>query len=58
MVLRNPLDTEVTLSQFTVVVEEANPSSPSTSKQHIEVETIEDITLGAKESRIVSLHPS
>ncbi|KAF9010359.1 hypothetical protein BDZ89DRAFT_996309 [Hymenopellis radicata] len=52
--LRNPLDTEVNLSHFTVIVEEAN-SQPSTSKHAIEVETIADIVLGARESRIVSV---
>ncbi|KAF8917701.1 ER-golgi trafficking TRAPP I complex 85 kDa subunit-domain-containing protein [Mucidula mucida] len=52
--LRNPLDTEVNLSHFTVIVEEAN-LQPSTSKHAIEVETIDDIVLGARESRIVSV---
>ncbi|KIY70143.1 hypothetical protein CYLTODRAFT_392434 [Cylindrobasidium torrendii FP15055 ss-10] len=47
--LHNPLDTEVNLSQFTVLVEESNSEGPSTS---IDVETIDDVLLGPKESRM------
>ncbi|KAG6832288.1 hypothetical protein H0H92_003521 [Tricholoma furcatifolium] len=54
LALRNPLDTEVNLSNLTVIVEESNATELSTTS-FVEVEVVDDVTLGAKESRIVSI---
>ena len=51
LVLRNPLDVDVTLSGLTAVVEDAaGQAGPS---DLVEVEAIDDITLNAKETRTV-----
>ncbi|KAG5647603.1 hypothetical protein DXG03_008956 [Asterophora parasitica] len=55
IVLRNPLDTEVNLSNLTVAVHELNAQDPSSSTSFVEVETIEDIALGPEESRTVPI---
>ncbi|KAG7450664.1 uncharacterized protein BT62DRAFT_927934 [Guyanagaster necrorhizus] len=53
--LRNPLDTEVNLSEVTVVVEEVKKQESSSSKQFVDVQTVDDVVLGPKESKIVSV---
>lgn len=53
LVLVNPLDTEINLSNVTVVVQEPGVTGPS-SATFVEVESIDDITLAANESRTVS----
>ncbi|KAK0464963.1 ER-golgi trafficking TRAPP I complex 85 kDa subunit-domain-containing protein [Desarmillaria tabescens] len=55
LALRNPLDTEVNLSEVTVVVEESKKQEPSSSKQFVDVQTVDDVVLGPKESKIVSV---
>ncbi|KZP10535.1 hypothetical protein FIBSPDRAFT_1051266 [Athelia psychrophila] len=52
LVLRNPLDTEVNLSNLTVTVQEAASTSNSALSQ-VEVEIIDDVVLGAKETRTI-----
>ncbi|KAJ7630805.1 ER-golgi trafficking TRAPP I complex 85 kDa subunit-domain-containing protein [Roridomyces roridus] len=52
LVLRNPLGTEVNLSNLTIVVEEKNGSS---STSFVDVEVLDDITLGPRESRTVHI---
>lgn len=56
LVLRNPLDVEVNLSNVTIVVEESRSDDPSTSKPFLDVEVVEDIVLAPRESRTVRLH--
>ncbi|KAG6893130.1 hypothetical protein C0992_011183, partial [Termitomyces sp. T32_za158] len=52
LVLRNPLNTEVNLSNLTVIVQESNAQSTSASTAHcVEVEVINNIVLGAQESQ-------
>ncbi len=53
LALRNPLDTEVNLSEVTVVVEESKKQEPSSSKQFVDIQTVDDVVLGPKESKIV-----
>ncbi|KAG6911541.1 hypothetical protein DXG01_011843 [Tephrocybe rancida] len=55
LVIRNPLDTEVNLSNLTVTVQEAKVQELSASTSFVEVEVINDIILGAKESRTVPI---
>ncbi|PBK77412.1 hypothetical protein ARMSODRAFT_280722 [Armillaria solidipes] len=55
LALRNPLDTEVNLSEVTVVVEESKKQEPSSSKQFVDIQTVDDVVLGPKESKIVSV---
>ncbi|KAG6818052.1 hypothetical protein H0H87_009207 [Tephrocybe sp. NHM501043] len=55
LVVRNPLDTEVNLSNLTLTVREADAKDPSPSTSFIEVEVIDDVVLGAKESRTVPI---
>ncbi|KAF7306800.1 hypothetical protein MIND_00471700 [Mycena indigotica] len=51
LLLRNPLDTEVNLSNLTVLVDQ----EASTSQPFVEVEVINDITLGPGESSTISV---
>ncbi|KAG6878643.1 hypothetical protein C0993_001166 [Termitomyces sp. T159_Od127] len=56
LVLRNPLNTEVNLSNLTVIVEGSNVQDTSASTiSCVEVQVISDIVLGAKESQDVSI---
>ncbi|KAK7694801.1 hypothetical protein QCA50_001989 [Cerrena zonata] len=53
LVLRNPLDVDVTLSGLTAVVEDAEgQAGPS---DLVEVEAVDDITLNAKETRTIPI---
>ncbi|KAF5384925.1 hypothetical protein D9615_001402 [Tricholomella constricta] len=56
LVLRNPLDTEVNLSNLTVTVQEFEATDPSSSTAFVEVETIGDLVLGPEESRTVPIY--
>lgn len=51
LVLQNPLDTEVNLSNLTVIVQTSDTDSIEDS---VEVEIIKEVTLGAKETSSVS----
>jgi len=53
LVLRNPLDTEVNLSNLTIVVEEPNGTYTGPIDAFVEVESIDDVVLGARETRTV-----
>ena len=53
--IRNPLDVDVSLSALTVGVREAaSPPEFSDTLDFIKVEVVDDIQLGAKETRTVS----
>ncbi|KAJ7783643.1 ER-golgi trafficking TRAPP I complex 85 kDa subunit-domain-containing protein [Mycena maculata] len=54
LVLRNPLDTEVNLSNVTIVVRESHLDA-SLSMEFLDVEVVEDIILGPRESRTVPI---
>jgi hypothetical protein len=56
LVLRNPLDAEVNLSNVTIVVEESHSGDASSSKSFLDVEVVEDLTLGPRESRTVRFY--
>jgi hypothetical protein len=51
LVLQNPLDTEVNLSNLTLIVQTSHTDSTYDS---VEVEIIKEVTLGAKETSSVS----
>jgi hypothetical protein len=53
LVLRNPLDTEVNLSDLKIVVEEAHTANAEPSEGFIEVESINDVVLGPRETQTV-----
>lgn len=55
LAIHNPLDTEVNLSDLSVTVEELPLTDPPSATSAVEVETIDDIILGAKEARTVCL---
>ncbi|KAG6862433.1 hypothetical protein C0995_011873 [Termitomyces sp. Mi166 len=55
LVLRNPLNTEINLSNLTVTMQESNVNDLSASTSFVEVEVINDIALAAKESRTVPI---
>ena len=52
--MRNPLNVEVSFSQLTLAVKEANSPADEPVPDFVEVEILDDITLGAKETRTVS----
>lgn len=54
VVLRNPLDTEISLTDVTLCVREVGRSDDSDAPDGIEVESIPEISLNAKELRTVS----
>ncbi|KAG6819496.1 hypothetical protein H0H93_011310 [Arthromyces matolae] len=54
LVLRNPLDTEVNLANLTLIVQEANENTP-TSSPFVEVGVIKEIVLSGKETRTVPI---
>ncbi|KAF7339581.1 hypothetical protein MSAN_02172600 [Mycena sanguinolenta] len=55
LVLRNPLDTEVNLSNVTVIVKDSHSVDASASKSSLDVEVFEELTLAPRESRTVPI---
>ncbi|KAJ7092588.1 ER-golgi trafficking TRAPP I complex 85 kDa subunit-domain-containing protein [Mycena epipterygia] len=55
LVLRNPLDAEVNLSNVTVILQESHSESASASNSFLDVEVLEDVILGPRESRTVPI---
>ncbi|KAI0800868.1 ER-golgi trafficking TRAPP I complex 85 kDa subunit-domain-containing protein [Fomes fomentarius] len=55
LVVRNPLEVEVSLSSLTVTVSEASSIDDDTPQDFIEVEIIEEITLGARDTRTIPI---
>ncbi|KAI0361180.1 hypothetical protein OH77DRAFT_1417397 [Trametes cingulata] len=53
LVLRNPLDAEVTLSGLTVAVRDASANDAEMNPDFVEVEVIDDVVLGAKDTRTI-----
>ena len=53
LVLRNPLETEITLSALTLIVKDSK--SGDSLPEVVDVEVVDDITLNSFESRTVSL---
>lgn len=56
LAIRNPLSTEVNLSNLTVTVRNASSTGTDPDLPYVQVEVIDEIILGAKETRTVSLH--
>ncbi|KAJ7596891.1 ER-golgi trafficking TRAPP I complex 85 kDa subunit-domain-containing protein [Mycena floridula] len=55
LVLRNPLNVEVNLTNLTVVVQDSSVDGSSSSTSFVEVEVVDDVMLGAKETRILPI---
>ncbi|KAJ6604519.1 ER-golgi trafficking TRAPP I complex 85 kDa subunit-domain-containing protein [Mycena vulgaris] len=55
LVLRNPLNAEVNLSNVTVIVQDSHSENGSTSQSFLDVEVVEEVTLGPRESRTVPI---
>jgi hypothetical protein len=55
LAIQNPLDTEVNLSNLTVTVREITSTDSKSAMAYVDIEVIDDIILGAKETRTVSL---
>ncbi|KAK7064334.1 ER-golgi trafficking TRAPP I complex 85 kDa subunit-domain-containing protein [Favolaschia claudopus] len=55
ILIRNPLDAEVNLTNVTIIVEESDSEDASTSKSSLDIEVIEELTLAPRESRTVSI---
>ncbi|TBU62053.1 ER-golgi trafficking TRAPP I complex 85 kDa subunit-domain-containing protein [Dichomitus squalens] len=55
LVLRNPLDVEVSLSALTVTVREASSLDEDTTRDFVQVEVIEDVSLGPKDTRTIPI---
>lgn len=53
--LRNPLDVEVSLSALTIALRESSSKGEdtNTTEDFVQVEVVDDITLGAKDTRTV-----
>jgi hypothetical protein len=56
LVIRNPLDAEVNLSKLTVIMGEAPSHDAEPTKTFVEVDVIDDVVLGARETRTVGVH--
>ena len=56
LVVKNPLEVDVTLSNLTVIVRETSSKDVDTTPDFVEVEVIEDVTLGPSDTRTVSDH--
>ena len=55
LVVKNPLDVEISLSALTVSVREVANRDAHDAPDFVQVERIDDITLGAKDTRTVSV---
>ena len=55
LAIQNPLDTEVNLSSLTVTVRETTSIDSKSAVGYVDIEVIDDIVLGAKETHTVSL---
>lgn len=58
VIMKNPLDAEVSLSNVTVVVQEKSPSEGTIISDFVEVEVIKEVTLGPKATTSVSRMPT
>ncbi|KAI1793952.1 ER-golgi trafficking TRAPP I complex 85 kDa subunit-domain-containing protein [Ganoderma leucocontextum] len=55
LVLRNPLDVEVSLSALTVTVRESPSKGEDTAQDFVQVEVVDDVTLGPKDTRTIPI---
>jgi len=55
LAIQNPLNTEVNLSNLTVTVRETTSTDSKSAMASVDIEVIDDVILGAKETRTVSL---
>ena len=53
LVLQNPLDTDISLSDLTVSVQELHFNEWTSAKGSTQTEVVDDIFLGPKETRLV-----
>ncbi|KAJ7125714.1 ER-golgi trafficking TRAPP I complex 85 kDa subunit-domain-containing protein [Mycena crocata] len=55
LVLRNPLDAELSLSNLTIIVQASNSEDASPSESFLDVEIVEDVTFGPRELRTIPI---
>ncbi|TFK91662.1 hypothetical protein K466DRAFT_482283 [Polyporus arcularius HHB13444] len=55
LVVRNPLGVEVSLSSLTVVVRDASATDAETVPESVEVEVIDDVVLGPRDTRTIPI---
>ena len=55
LVLKNPLDVEVTLSGLTVSVREKSAEDATETPDFVEVEVVDDVVLGPRDTRTVCI---
>ncbi|EKM61151.1 uncharacterized protein PHACADRAFT_190295 [Phanerochaete carnosa HHB-10118-sp] len=53
VILRNPLNVEVTISGLTVIVQDAKSEEQASTSDFVEVEVIDDLQLGGRETRTI-----
>lgn len=56
LIIRNPLDAEINLSNVTLLVKE-NVSNPASTDDFIEVEVVKEVTIGPQSSILVRAPP-
>ncbi|KAJ3734691.1 ER-golgi trafficking TRAPP I complex 85 kDa subunit-domain-containing protein, partial [Lentinula guzmanii] len=55
LALKNPLDVDITLANLTLIVKESDVVDPSPSRVPVVIEVIENVTIGAKETRTIPI---
>ncbi|KZT05978.1 uncharacterized protein LAESUDRAFT_726547 [Laetiporus sulphureus 93-53] len=55
LVMTNPLDVDINISGLSITVREASSDNPESAKELVEVEVIDGITLGGKETRTIPI---
>lgn len=53
LVLKNPLDVEISLSALTITLCESSFKGEDTAQDFVQVEVVDDVVLGAKDTRTV-----
>ncbi len=54
LVLRNPFNVEVTMTNLTALIKDTGCEDPQSSYDYIETEVVDELTLNSKETRTVS----
>ena len=53
LVLKNPLDVEVSLSALTITLRESSSTGEDTTQDFVQAEVVDDVVLGPKDTRTV-----
>ncbi|KAM5531871.1 hypothetical protein V8D89_014425 [Ganoderma adspersum] len=55
LVLKNPLDVEVSLSGLTITLRESSSTSEDTTREFVQAEVVDDVVLGPKDTRTIPI---